>query len=36
MVIKTHNRMKPEKGKGIPFIEINQLIKDYSDEKKMT
>lgn len=35
MVIKTHNRMKAEKHKGIPFLEIDQLIKDFSDEKKL-
>lgn len=35
MVIKTHNRMKPEKGKGLPFSEINQIIKEFAEEKKM-
>jgi hypothetical protein len=35
MVIKTHNRMKAERHKGISFTEIDQLIKDFSDEKKL-
>jgi len=27
--------MKPDKGKGLPFSEINQLIREFSEEKKM-
>lgn len=35
MVIKTHNRMKAQSHKGIPFVEIDQLIKEFSEEKKL-
>ena len=35
MVIKTHNRFKAEKHRGISFAEIDQLIKDFSEEKKL-
>ena len=31
MIIKTHNRFKAEKHKGVSFVEIDQLIKEYSD-----
>jgi hypothetical protein len=27
MIIKTHNRLKSEKNKGIQFLEIDQIIK---------
>ncbi|MCB0370350.1 MAG: hypothetical protein KDD45_13225 [Bdellovibrionales bacterium] len=36
MVIKTHNRMKVEHQKGISFLEIDNLIKEYSDENRLT
>jgi hypothetical protein len=35
MVIKTHNRTRAEKHKGIQFLEIDQLIKDFSDENRL-
>ena len=35
MVIKTHNRMKVEKHRGIPFMEIDQILKEFCDEKRM-
>ena len=34
MVIKTHNRMKAQNHRGISFLEIDQLIKEFSDEKR--
>lgn len=34
MIIKTHNRMKVEKHRGVSFLEIDQLIKEFSEEKR--
>jgi hypothetical protein len=31
MVVKTHNRAKADKGKGIQFLEIDQLIKEFGE-----
>lgn len=35
MVIKTHNRARTERHKGISYSEIDQLIKEFSDDKKL-
>ena len=36
MIIKTHNRTRAESGRGIQFQEIDQLIKAFSEEKKLS
>lgn len=36
MIIKTHNRLKSQKNKGIQFMEIDQIIKEFSQEKKLS
>lgn len=35
MIIKTHNRARADSGRGIQFVEIDQLIKDFSEEKRL-
>ena len=36
IIVKTHNRLKGETGKGISILEVDQLIRDFSDEHKLT
>ena len=36
IIVKTHNRLKGETGKGISILEVDQLIRDFSDEHKFT
>lgn len=35
MIIKMHNRAHSTSGKGVAAIEIDKLIKDYCEEKKL-
>jgi signal recognition particle GTPase len=36
IIVKTHNRQKSDKGCGISILEVDQLIKDYSEEQRLS
>lgn len=36
IIVKTHNRRKGETGRGISILEVDHLIRDFSDEHKLS
>lgn len=35
LIVKTHNRAKNEGHKGLSYVEIDQIIKEFCEEKNM-
>lgn len=36
IIVKTHNRLKAETARGISILEVDQLIKEYSEEQRLS